>query len=62
MVRFSQSMYRINEHDGSAKFTLILNNPSSFNITVQVLSMDGSATGKYTSILVGYIILTSCGR
>ena len=54
MVRFSQSTYRINEHDGSATFTLALSNPSSFNITVQVLSMDGSATGKYASILVGY--------
>ena len=55
MVKFSQLTYRINEYDGSAKFTLTLSNPSSFDIIVQVLSMDGSATGKYASILVGYL-------
>ena len=49
---FSQSIYHTNEHDGSVKVTVALSNPSSFNITVQVLSMDGSATGKYVSILI----------
>ena len=47
-------MYRINEHDGPAKFMLVLDNPSSFNITVQVHSIDGSATGKHANVLVGY--------
>ena len=54
MVKFSQSMYHINEHDGPAKFTLVLDTPSSFNITLQVRSIDGSATGKLASIWVGY--------
>ena len=54
MVKFSQSMYHINEHNGPAKFMLVLDNPSSFNITVQVRSIDGSATGKHANVLVGY--------
>ena len=52
VVRFDQSMYRVNEHDGPAKPTLLLSNPSSSVITIQVSSTDGSATGKYSSILI----------
>ena len=47
-------MYRVNEHDGPAKFMLALDTPSSFNIIVQVRSIDGSATGKHANVLVGY--------
>ena len=52
MVGFSQSMYRINENDGPATLTLILSNPSSFNISVVVLSTNGSARGKHVSIFI----------
>ena len=51
-VGFSQSMYRINENDGPATLTLILSNPSSFNISVVVLSTNGSARGKHASIFI----------
>jgi len=40
-------MYSVNENEGPARPTLILSNPSSTDITVQVTSTDGSATGEY---------------
>ena len=44
-VSFSLSAYTIDEDAGSVQPVLVLSNPSSTNITVQVLSTDGSATG-----------------
>ena len=52
MVGFNQSMYRINENDGSVTLTLVLSNLSSFNVIVQVLSTDGSARGKHASTFI----------
>ena len=46
-VMFNQSTYNISENIGLAQPTLILSNPSSYDITVQVSSTDGSATGEY---------------
>ena len=46
-VRFNQSMYSVNENEGPAQPTLVLSNPSSTDITVQVTNTDGSATGEY---------------
>jgi len=40
-------MYSVNENAGPARPTLVLDNPSSTDITVQVTSTDGSATGEY---------------
>ena len=51
-VGFNQSMYHINENDGSVTLTLVLSNLSSFNVIVQVLSTDGSARGKHASIII----------
>ena len=53
-VRFSQTAYSIDEDDGPAQPTLVLSNPSSIAITVQVTSGGGSATGEYCSILINY--------
>ena len=47
-------MYSINEDGGPAEIKLALSNPSSSNITVQVFTTDGSATGEYCSILINY--------
>jgi len=40
-------MYSVNENAGPARPTLVLSNPSSNDITVQVTNTDGSATGEY---------------
>ena len=47
-------MYHINEHDGPVNPELVLSKPLSFNINVQVRSIDESAAGKHASILVSY--------
>ena len=44
---FNQSMYNVDEDDGPAQLILVLSNPSSSDITVQVITEDGSATGEY---------------
>ncbi|XP_065895682.1 sodium/calcium exchanger 1-like [Dysidea avara] len=46
-ITFNQSTYTINEDDGLVTIVLILSNPSTTDITVQVLTTDGSATGEY---------------
>ena len=51
---FSQTMYSVNEGAGPARLQLVLSNPSSTDITVQVTNTDGTATGEYCSILINY--------
>ena len=50
MVSFEEQTYSINETDGKVEPVLVLSNPSSSVITVQVFSTDGSATGKQLTI------------
>ena len=54
MVSFEQSMYSVNENAGPVQLVLVLSNPSSTDITVQVTTTDGSSTGEYCSILINY--------
>ena len=54
---FNQSMYSVNEDAGPAQPVLVISDPSSTDITVQVTNTDGSATGKYCSILINTIII-----
>ena len=54
VLSFIQSTYSVSEDDGPAQPVLVLSNPSSSNITVQVFNTDGSATGEYCSILINY--------
>ena len=49
-ISFEQRIYDVNETDGNLQTTLVLSNPSSSVITVQVFSTDGSATGKQLTI------------
>ena len=49
-VSFEQLSYTVNEADGRVEPVLVLSNPSSSVITVQVFSIDGSATGKQLTI------------
>ena len=44
-VMFNQSMYSVDENSGPVQPALILSNPSSNSVTVQVITTDGSATG-----------------
>jgi len=47
VVNFEQSTYNIDEDDGPAQPVLVLSNPSSTDIIVEVLNTDESATGEY---------------
>ena len=45
-VSFSHSTYRFNEGDGPAQPVLVLSNPSSTDITVQVIDNENTAMSK----------------
>ena len=45
-VNFSQATYSFNEDAGSAQLGLVLSNPSSTDITVQVRDNENTATGE----------------
>ena len=45
-MRFERPTYSVDEDDGPAQPALILSNPSSTDITVQVFNTDGTATGE----------------
>ena len=49
-MMFSQTMYSVNEEAGQAQSQLFLSNASSTDITVEVISTDGTATGEYTVV------------
>ena len=44
-VSFGQASYTVGESDESVEPLLVLSNPSSTDVTVQVYTSDGSATG-----------------
>ena len=44
-VSFSQSVYTINENEGPVEPVIVLSNPSSTDVTVQVTDGGGTATG-----------------
>ena len=45
-MNFDQSTYIVDEDNGPVQPILVLSNPSTFLINVQVNSSDGSAFGK----------------
>ena len=45
-ITFNQSMYNVNEDDGPAQPVLVLSNPSSTDITVQVRDTENTATSE----------------
>lgn len=45
-INFHQSTYSVNENNGAVRVMLVLSNPSSLDITVQVFITNGSATGQ----------------
>ena len=56
-IRFSQTMYSKAENEGPIEIKLVLNNTLPDDVTVQVVSNDNTATGRYTSIST-YVLLT----
>ena len=50
-VKFERPTYRIDEGKGPLYPVLVFSNPSSFDITVRVRSMDSNATGKINHIM-----------
>ena len=46
-INFDQSAYSIDEHDGAIHPVLSLTKPLSKDVTVKVISSDGSADGEY---------------
>ena len=53
-MKFDQTTYSVDEDAGPAQPTLVLSNPSSADIAVEVTSGGGSATGEYCNILINY--------
>ena len=45
-ISFNQSTYSVDEDDGPAQPVLVLSNPSSTDITVQVFDNDATATSE----------------
>ena len=44
-ISFSQSIYSVNENEGSVQPVIVLSNPSSTDVTVQVTDEEGTASG-----------------
>ena len=49
-VSFDRSAYGVDEDNGPAQPVLVLSNPLSTDIIVQVNATDGSATGQYLTV------------
>ena len=58
VVSFEQSTYSVNEDGGSVQPVLVLSNPSSTDITVQVKDPLGSATSESAKINCTMLIVT----
>jgi len=50
-VTFERTAYSVNEGDGPAQPVLVLSNPSSTNITVQVRDTKNTATSEWSNII-----------
>ena len=51
-VSFSQPTYRVGEDDGIVQPQVVLSNPSSTDITVEVTDTGISATGEYKWLMI----------
>ena len=54
-VNFEQMIYNVDEDSGPVQPVLVLSNPSSISVIIEVLSTDGSAAGKYAYFLLCFI-------
>lgn len=53
-ISFEKPVYGIEEYDGAIHPVLILSNPVSKDVTVNIISTDGSADGNYPYAIVCY--------
>ena len=51
-VNFANQVYDIVEGSDLVQLILTLSNPSSYNITIQVLTTEGSATGRILTYIL----------
>ena len=58
---FSETTYSVDEDNGPAQPVLVLSNPSSMNITVQVRDDDDTATSEWANIIIININCTLTG-
>ena len=56
-VSFKQQTYSVNENGGNVQPVLVLSNPSSTDIILEVFNTDGSGTGEPLAILHVIIIV-----
>ena len=54
MVKFDKTTYRFIENEGAARLALVLTNPSSINIIVEVFNSNATAFGEYSSALINF--------
>ena len=54
---FNQLTYNVDEDDGPIQPVVLISEPLSIDITVQIITIDGSATGEYYSILLPIYIV-----
>ena len=47
IITFSQSAYSIDESSGTAQVTVVLSNPLSTDLTVEVINSDVTALGEH---------------
>ena len=48
---FNQLTYSVNENAGTIQLVVVISEPLSDSITIQIITIDGSATGECYSIL-----------
>ena len=58
-VKFNQSLYYVIEDSGSAYPTLVLSNPISSNIIVDVVSTNLTALGEHYVVQL-YVVTNAC--
>ena len=54
-ISFGESAYTVDEHDGPALLAVVLSNPSSTDITINVVTTDASATGNCLRTTIVYL-------
>ena len=55
-VEFSNSTYNVDEDSGFAQILLLLSNPPSINITIEVFNTNITALGKLSNIIYAVIL------
>ena len=61
-VSFNQSTYSVNENSGPVQPVLVLSNPSTIDITVEIMNNDNTAIGKQSVILINVSVMLYRGR